>query len=72
MIQKLFEYKPLDVVELSTETIDGKRHYVVPTGEKYPSVTTVLSKLSEPHIREWREKVGEEEANKISKRAANR
>ena len=30
-------------IELDTVNVDGKRLYVTPDGEKYPSVTTVLS-----------------------------
>ena len=32
----------------------GKRHYVVPGGDKYPSVTTVLSIVSEEGIKNWK------------------
>ena len=29
--------------DLQTESINGKRYYVTPNGEKYPSITTVLN-----------------------------
>lgn len=48
----------------------GKRWYVIPTGEKYVSVTTALSVLSKKGIAKWRQKVGEDEANKISGKAS--
>lgn len=69
-----FTHKQWDnpLVELTTETIEGKRHYVTPTGEKYPSITTVLSILSEKSIQAWRKRVGEKEANRISTRASTR
>ena len=51
---------------------DGKRFYVSPTGEKYPSVTTVTGLLTRDHIKLWRERVGAEVANKISSVAARR
>ena len=51
---------------------DGTRVYETEDGLAYPSVTTVLSKLSEAAITEWRDKVGEAEANRISTRAAAR
>ena len=44
----------------------GTRYYVTPDGTKYPSVTTVISKRKKEQLREWRERVGEDEANKIS------
>lgn len=51
---------------------NGKRFYVSPTGDKYPSVTTVTGLLTRDHIKVWRERVGEEVANKISSVAARR
>ena len=51
---------------------NGKRFYVSPTGDKYPSVTTVTGLLTRDHIKLWRERVGEEVANKISSVAARR
>ena len=58
--------------DLIAETSSTGRVYTTPTGTKYPSITTVLSILSEDGIRAWRKRVGEEEANRISTRAANR
>jgi hypothetical protein len=66
-----FTHKDFQLEELNTETINGKRFYVTPTG-KLPSITTVLSILSRDAIKKWRERVGEEEANKISTRASRR
>jgi RecB family exonuclease len=66
-----FIHKDFQLEELETETIDGKRHYVTPTG-KLPSITTVLSILSRDAIKAWRKRVGEEEANKISTKASRR
>jgi genome maintenance exonuclease 1 len=51
---------------------DGVRFYATPTGKKYPSVTTVLSAHNKQGLLEWRKKVGEEQANKISSAAAKR
>lgn len=68
----IFEHKHIEFQELETVTIDGKRHYVTPEGKKYPSITSVLSILSRQQIMEWRKRVGEEEANKISSQAARR
>lgn len=48
------------------------RVYCTPNGNRYPSVTTVLSILSEDGIREWRARVGEEEANRVSRVASSR
>jgi len=59
--------------------IDGKRHYAVgetEDGQKLPSVTTILSATQSEEKREslanWRQKVGEKEANAIMNDAAKR
>lgn len=57
--------------DLEAETSETGRLYVTPEGN-YPSITTVLSVLSEASIKKWRKRVGEEEANKISYRASTR
>ena len=62
----------LENIKLNTIQEDGKRFYVDDNGERYPSVTTVTSLLTRDHIKLWRERVGEEEANKVSSQAARR
>ena len=58
--------------DLKAETTDSGRLYATPTGEQYKSITTVLGNYNKQAIMEWRERVGEERANKISSTAANR
>lgn len=53
------------------ESPDG-RLYKTPSGKSYPSVTTITGLHSIESIKEWRAKVGNEEANRISGRAAAR
>ena len=60
-------YEGLDRVEHK----DGRR-YVTLDGNAYPSVTTILGIVNEEKIAAWRKRVGEDEANKIGTRAANR
>jgi hypothetical protein len=74
MTQKLFEQAQhkYPVQEFEAEMIDGVRYYNTPSGNKYPSVTTILSELTKKHIAAWREKVGQETAQKISTQAARR
>lgn len=62
---------PVELLELSTESINGKRHYVTPDG-KYPSITSVLGAFPNPALVEWRKKVGEAEANRVSAFASSR
>jgi len=58
--------------EIGRETGDTGRFYASPKGKKYPSITTVTGLRGKAGIQEWRARVGEEEANKIGTRAANR
>ena len=48
------------------------RVYQTPTGKAYPSVTSVTGLLGKEAILEWRKRVGDEEANRVSARASNR
>ena len=71
--RKDFHLNLLDFHNLNR--IDGEtaRLYETPTGERYPSVTTVLGKMSDKTaLNEWRKRVGEEEANRVSARASTR
>lgn len=61
-----------EVPKLQQVNEDGTRYYVTPEGNKYPSVTTVLSEYNRKAIFEWRKRVGEEEANRISRTASSR
>ena len=58
--------------EILTENINGKRFYVTPEGEKYPSITTVLSGRNKEGINRWRNHVGNDVANQIMRSAAKR
>ena len=54
--------------ELTQITKDTGRVYVDSNGNKMPSVTTILSKTSDKsHIDEWRKRVGDEQADFITK-----
>ena len=49
------------------------RIYVTPEGNRYPSVTTILSEMSDKSfLDKWKASIGEEEANRQSRYAANR
>ena len=54
----------------ATTTKQGRRYQVDDTF--YPSVTTVIGHSKKKSIMEWRNRVGEEEANKVTKRATTR
>jgi len=65
-----------DIPELVCVTTPTLRTYETPAGNKYPSVTTVLSGAQDESkkkgLEEWRKRVGPEEAERISRVAANR
>ena len=58
----------MSLEDISAKTIEGKRVYEI-GDEKYPSISTICSFRSRKSIAEWRKRVGDAEANKISKRA---
>ena len=68
----MFNHVPHEFPKLLQENLDGSRVYVTPTGDKYPSVTTVLSDYGKKELMEWRARVGEEHANKVSRQATTR
>jgi genome maintenance exonuclease 1 len=57
---------------LETDESTGERFYISPNGNRLPSVTTVLSYFKKKSLIEWRNKVGNEEADRIMNRAATR
>lgn len=66
-----FIHHDIPKLERVTNT-DGSRLYQTPSGRAYPSVTTVTGLHSAKSIAQWRARVGNEEANRISGRAAAR
>jgi genome maintenance exonuclease 1 len=70
----MFTYcPPKELQDLQSQTFpDGKRYYKLPDGTKLPSVTTVIGAQKKAAIMAWRKRVGEEEANRVSKKATSR
>jgi len=64
---------PKDLSDIKSQTFpDGKRYYTTPDGVKLPSVTTVIGAKKKEAIMKWRKRVGEEEANRVSRKATSR
>lgn len=61
---------------MKRETTTEGRKYVTPTGEKLPSVTTILDATKPAEAKkaliEWRRRVGEQKAKEITAEAAGR
>ena len=67
-----FQHHKHDIGKLVRVDSPSGRQYQTPTGKAYPSVTSVLGILGKAEIHAWRARVGEEEANRVSSRAARR
>ena len=68
-----FNLNLIELPKLNRVESPSGRTYVTPEGNSYPSVTTVLGKtLDKSGLDAWRKRIGEEEADKQSKYAANR
>lgn len=63
---------PHEIDKIVQKNVNGSRVYLTPSGNKYPSITSVTGILSLKSIYEWRQRVGNEEANRISARASSR
>jgi hypothetical protein len=70
LIQK-YNYTPI-----LRESVEGKRLYATPSGNKVPSVTTILDKTKPKEkieaLANWRKSIGEAKAQEITTEAANR
>ena len=67
-----FTHIEVDYPSLTREMIDGVRYYDTPDGKKLVSITSVISHYNREIFREWRARVGNEEANKVTKQATSR
>ena len=71
----MFNHIDLSLPSLDRETIDGVRYYKVPNDEeliRLVSITSVTSHFNKEIFVKWRKRVGEEEANRITKKATSR
>ena len=68
----MFNHVPVEIGKLVQVNAKGGRYYETPSGAKYPSVTSVTRLHNLESIQAWKDKVGEEEVGKISRRALAR
>jgi len=61
-----------EIAELEQINTDSGRYYKTPAGALYPSATTVVGFLGKEAIEKWKKRVGAEEAERISNKAATR
>ena len=71
MYKQKFEYQ-----SLSRESVNGRRLYATPDGNRLPSVTTILEATKPEEkkqaLQNWRNRVGHDKAQAITTEAANR
>lgn len=71
----MFKHIDIELPKLERETIDGVRYYKVPDEEvllRLVSITSVTSHFNREIFDNWRKKVGEDEAQKVTKAATSR
>ena len=68
----MYNHKTINLPEIKATTTDGVRLYETPEGNKYPSITTVLSVRNKKGLFEWRKRVGDDVANYVARKAATR
>ena len=71
----MFNHVDVNLPKLSRETVDGVRYYSVPDEDellKLVSITSVTSHFNKEIFVNWRKKVGNEEADRITKAATKR
>ena len=71
----MINHVDLTLPKLSRETIDGVRYYSVPDEDellKLVSITSVTSHFNKEIFINWRKKVGDQEADRITKAATSR
>lgn len=70
----MFQHRFVNAIPLQSITEgNGIKHYITPEGKSYESVTTYIGRnWDKSFLVKWKERIGEEKANKISKDARDR
>ena len=71
----MFDFVNLNLPKLERETIEGVRYYSVPDNDellKLVSITSITSHYNKEIFVNWRKKVGNEKADRITKAATSR
>ena len=71
----MFDFVNLDLPKLERETIEGVRYYSVPDEDellKLVSITSITSHYNKEIFTNWRKRVGNETADRITKAATSR
>ena len=71
----MFNHVDLDLKPIERETVDGVRYYKIPDEDellKLVSITSITSHFNKQIFLDWRKRVGNEEADRITKAATTR
>lgn len=69
----MFKHDFFNLPSIENEDTDNGRYYVVPGGNRYPSVTTFLSRFSDNQwLAAWKERVGEDQVQRTSTQSKRR
>lgn len=66
------DFTDLGYDQLERVTSETGRYYVTPQGNRYPSITTILSHFPKKGLVDWEKRVGKEKAEGIKFQASNR
>jgi genome maintenance exonuclease 1 len=70
-MKKFNHVKDIDDVQVPhRQVMNGRRVYVTPKGHTYPSITSIIGSQPKPSLVEWRNRVGDEEADRVVKEAS--
>lgn len=71
-MKKQFIHNAIKFDQLPRKTINDQRVYETPTGQRYPSVTTILKQHNQQQIEQWRNRVGHQHADAVMHKASSR
>jgi genome maintenance exonuclease 1 len=69
----MFVHVPLVLPKLKRTLVNGKRYYTNDTHDfRYVSITSITSNYKKEFFKEWRNRVGEDKADEITKKSTSR
>jgi len=68
----VYNHTPVNLPELESKQIKKLRWYITPSGDHYPSITSILGYGPKPWLDDWRQSLGASKADIETKRCADR
>lgn len=60
------------ILAITDKMVHGKRYYTTPSGERYPSITTILGSVEKPWLEAWKSSMGKDKAAAETRRCSER